>query len=40
MRIHTNPGEILREEFMVPLGMSANALSRLVSGAVPCSVRR
>ena len=23
-----NPGEILREEFMVPLGLSANALSK------------
>jgi addiction module HigA family antidote len=28
MRIHTHPGEILREEFMIPLGLSANALSR------------
>jgi antitoxin HigA-1 len=28
MRIHTHPGEILREEFMVPLELSANALSR------------
>lgn len=26
-RIRTTPGEILREEFMVPLGISANALS-------------
>lgn len=28
MRIHTHPGEVLREEFMIPLGLSANALSR------------
>jgi addiction module HigA family antidote len=28
MRIHTHPGEILREEFMIPMGLSANALSR------------
>lgn len=28
MRIHTHPGEILREEFLAPLGLSANALSR------------
>jgi addiction module HigA family antidote len=28
MRVHTHPGEILREEFMMPLGLSANALSR------------
>lgn len=27
-RIRTHPGEILREEFMVPLELSANALSR------------
>ena len=27
-RIRTHPGEILREEFLAPLGMSANALSR------------
>lgn len=27
-RITTHPGEILREEFMVPLGLSANALAR------------
>jgi len=26
-RIHTHPGEILREEFMKPLGLSANALA-------------
>jgi addiction module HigA family antidote len=26
-RIHTHPGEILREEFMKPLGLSANELS-------------
>src|ERR1700761_8299749 len=27
-RIPTHPGEILREEFMVPYGMSASALAR------------
>ena len=27
MRIKTHPGEILREEFMGPLGLSANALA-------------
>lgn len=26
-RIHTSPGEVLREEFMKPLGLSANALA-------------
>lgn len=26
-RIHTHPGEVLREEFMVPNGLSANALA-------------
>ena len=26
-RIHTHPGEILREEFMKPLGLSANELA-------------
>lgn len=28
MRVRTHPGEVLREEFMVPLGLSANALAR------------
>ena len=27
-RIRTHPGVILKEEFLVPLGMSANALAR------------
>ena len=27
MRIRTHPGEVLREEFMAPLGLSANALA-------------
>ncbi|CBS90115.1 HigA family addiction module antitoxin [Azospirillum lipoferum] len=27
MRIKTHPGEVLREEFMEPLGLTANALS-------------
>ena len=26
-RIRTHPGEVLREEFMKPLGLSANALA-------------
>ena len=30
MRIRTHPGEILREEYMIPLGLSANALSRAI----------
>jgi addiction module HigA family antidote len=28
MHVHTHPGEVLREEFMIPLGLSANALGR------------
>lgn len=27
-RIRTHPGEILKQEFLVPLGMSASALAR------------
>ena len=27
MRIKTHPGEVLREEFMAPLGLTAEALS-------------
>ena len=27
-RLRTHPGQVLREEFMVPLGLSANALAR------------
>lgn len=27
-RIRTHPGEVLKEEFLVPLDMSANALAR------------
>jgi addiction module HigA family antidote len=27
-RITTHPGEVLREEFLIPLGISANALAR------------
>lgn len=34
-RITTHPGEVLREEFMVPLGLSANALSRIGRAAKP-----
>jgi addiction module HigA family antidote len=30
MRIRTHPGEILSEEFMQPLGLSANALGRVL----------
>ncbi len=26
-RVTTHPGEVLREEFMIPLGLSANALA-------------
>ncbi|MGH7119657.1 MAG: HigA family addiction module antitoxin [Acetobacteraceae bacterium] len=26
-RVHTHPGEVLREEFMKPLGLTANALA-------------
>ncbi|HRY22913.1 MAG: HigA family addiction module antidote protein [Geminicoccaceae bacterium] len=26
-RVRTHPGEVLREEFLVPLGLSANALA-------------
>jgi addiction module HigA family antidote len=26
-RVRTHPGEVLREEFMQPLGLSANALA-------------
>lgn len=29
-RIRTHPGEVLRKEFLVPLGMSASALGRAV----------
>jgi antitoxin HigA-1 len=28
MRVRTHPGEVLREEFMVPLELSASALAR------------
>ena len=34
-RIKTHPGEILREEFMAPLGLTANALSRDLSVDAP-----
>ena len=27
MRIRTHPGEVLREEFLLPLGLSAHALA-------------
>ena len=27
LRVRTHPGEVLREEFMAPLGLSANALA-------------
>jgi addiction module HigA family antidote len=29
-RITTHPGEVLREEFMLPLGLSANRLGQLI----------
>ena len=35
MRITTHPGEILREEFLAPLGMSANALARALNLDAP-----
>ena len=35
IRITTHPGEILREEFLVPLGMSANALARALNLDTP-----
>ncbi|MGO9006621.1 MAG: HigA family addiction module antitoxin [Beijerinckiaceae bacterium] len=28
IRIRTHPGEVLREEFLIPLGMSATALAK------------
>jgi len=34
-RVTTHPGEILREEFLVPLGMSANALAMRLRVAPP-----
>jgi antitoxin HigA-1 len=35
MRITTHPGEILREEFLAPLAMSANALARALRVDAP-----
>jgi addiction module HigA family antidote len=35
MRITTHPGEILREEFLTPLEMTANALARALSVDAP-----
>jgi len=29
-RLHTHPGEILAEEYMVPLGLSANVLAQAI----------
>ena len=29
-RLRTHPGEVLREEFLVPLGLSARALAKLL----------
>ena len=34
-RIRTHPGEVLREEYLVPLGMSARALAKAL--AVPAN---
>ncbi len=34
-RIRTHPGEILREEFLAPLGLSANALARALGIDTP-----
>jgi len=30
IRIHTHPGEVLREEFLIPLGMSARQLAEAI----------
>lgn len=35
MRITTHPGEILREEFLAPLEITANALARALSVDAP-----
>ena len=40
-RIFTHPGEMLREEFMKPMGISANALAipdNSVAAGNPCKV--
>jgi addiction module HigA family antidote len=29
-RVRTHPGEVLREEYLVPLGMSARALAKAI----------
>ena len=29
-RLRTHPGEVLREEFLIPLGLSARALAKLL----------
>lgn len=34
-RVTTHPGEILREEFLIPLGLSANALAMRLRVAPP-----
>jgi len=34
-RVTTHPGEVLREDFLVPLGMSANALALRLRVAAP-----
>jgi antitoxin HigA-1 len=42
-RIRTHPGEVLREEFMAPLGISANALAlalRVPATRIGAIVRR
>jgi addiction module HigA family antidote len=31
-RLQTHPGEVLREEYLVPLGLSARALAKLLGG--------
>jgi antitoxin HigA-1 len=30
-RLRTHPGEVLREEFLIPLGLSARALAKLLN---------
>jgi antitoxin HigA-1 len=32
VRLRTHPGEVLREEYLVPLGLSARALTEIMRG--------
>jgi len=43
MRVRTHPGEVLREEFMKPLGLNANSLSlalRVPANRIGAIIRR